>query len=209
MKKMIYVASTVAAAITASTLLATNIAGWNYNGSVSASNASGCLPSNTDSLANAKFVIKKPADNALPFGYKLQAVDDATYNVMLYYADHPICKPTEISRELSNGTLVVQIGYNSEMTDGQQMAETNAKGVSNATNGKVTPQIININGHKAIVIPEHMGVDRTTLDGKVIHEEPLQMPAAVLLFNSSEKTQYYVTAHLPAGELVKVAQSIQ
>ncbi|AIC15400.1 hypothetical protein [Nitrososphaera viennensis] len=206
-RRIIYVIPIAAVVIAASLFFAASMAGMN-NSQVSGASTAGCLPADTDSLANAKFEVRKPAESSLPAGYRLEAVDDATFVVSLYYSDREICKPGEISSELANGTLVIQEGYNPDLTDEQKMADDNAKGVFNATNGEVQPQVIDINGHKGVVIPAHMGKDRIMLDGKVIHEEPIQMPAAVMLFNADEKIQYYITAHRSTDELVQIAKSI-
>lgn len=99
--------------------------------------------------------------------------------------------------------------HNEFLDNETAFAEQNANGVISDTDGKVQATLMDINGHKAVVIPQHMGTDRVMIAGKIVEDTPLRMPAEVLVFDSSQKLQYNIAADRPADELIAIAKSIQ
>lgn len=78
--------------------------------------------------------------------------------------------------------------------DEERMAIQTANNVSNETNSALKTQILDINDHKAIAWDQHTGKDGTIpSDGKVLSEEPMNLPAVIQIFDSEDHTMYNVS----------------
>lgn len=175
-----------------------------------------CEPKVLGALQKQGFVVKQPSASSLPMGYSLQSVEDNYAIVHLYYADHAICQPNTPTAEWAGGTITLEAsdvsGQDSPLqtaADEERMAMQTASNVSNETNGALKAQILDINGHKAVAWDQHAGKDRViTSDGKVLNEEPMNLPAVIQIFDSKDHTMYNISALKPLSQLLPIAQSI-
>lgn len=175
-----------------------------------------CEPKVLGALQKPNFVVRQPSSSSLPAGYSLQSIEDNYSIVHQYYADHPICQPHTLPQEWALGTITVetldQSGPDSPLqtvADEERMATLTANNVRNETDGAFNVQILDINGHKAVAWDQHTGKDRViTSDGKVLNEEPMNLPAVIEIFDFKDQTMYNISALKPLSQLLPIAQSI-
>jgi hypothetical protein len=213
-KKIMFIIPIVIAAIIGGTYIATaasvqqqqhpdtiNQASANTNGS--------CLPSSVETAA-ISFPVKQASASSLPTGYKLQAVDGAGQVATLYYADHSLCPfHGGLSGQIANGSIIVQVGYSTDLVNGTEIVNQEAVNVKATTNGVAEPKLFTVNGHAAVGWERYMGKDRVMINGTTISEEPLPMPAAVSFVDESTHTEYYIAGLRPLADLQNIANNLQ
>jgi hypothetical protein len=89
-----------------------------------------------------------------------------------------------------------------------EIASTTAKNLANTPDVTIHPQILTINGHKAVAWDQYTGRSEVIQAGKVIRDNPMPMPAGVILYDASGHKMYSMSAMKPLSELLTIMNSI-
>jgi hypothetical protein len=89
------------------------------------------------------------------------------------------------------------------------MASQTANNVSNETKGALKAKILDINGHKAVAWDQHVGKNSViTSDGTLLSNEPMRLPAEIIIYDSKDHTMYNISALKPLSQMLPIAKSI-
>lgn len=168
----------------------------------------GCLPKTLDSV-KVDFPIKQPATSSLPAGYNLEGVDSAGGAVIMFYADHSLCPNTEsFDGLIQKGAIVTTVNKSDEFRDSAAFQNAQLQYYANHTETIAKVQPLTINGNKGVGWEPFVGADTTTIDGKIVNQEPVKMPGWVTFYDDKDGTIYAIRANQSLDRLEQVAESI-
>ena len=137
--------------------------------------------------------------------YKLQAVDQTGVGIMLYYSDQSLCNlrggPLG---EVQYGTVVVEvIPLDSGISNEDWVAETYQNQIDHAI--FYGPQILIVNGQKAVGWEPYYGRSIATMNEEIIHQEDVPWPGRVLFYDEKSRLSYNIMGMQSLKELQKIA----
>lgn len=166
-----------------------------------------CLPTNLD-LVSANYPIKQPAVDTILDGYSLRAVDAHTGDIMLYYADHPICTISEgIIGEMSKGTILVEIVHDEKITNSTKEAIKTFKFLKTQNNA-LKVQFLEVNGYHGVGWESLEGTKLIGLNSTITQEKPTEIPGSVIFYNDHDRTGYDISGIESLEKLLEIAKTI-
>lgn len=170
--------------------------------------AIGCLPTTLDSIG-VGFPVRQPSASSLPAGYDLEGVDTSGGAVIMFYADHSLCPNTEsFDGLIQKGAIVITANKSDQFTDSTSFQDTQLQYFANHTETIAQVLPVTINGNKGAGWEPFVGSDTTTIDGKIINQEPVNMPGRITFFDDKDATIYAFTARQSLDRLEQIAESM-
>jgi hypothetical protein len=166
-----------------------------------------CLPTNLD-VVTTDYPIKQPVMGTILDGYSLRAVDVHTGDIMLYYADHPICSISEgIVTEISKGTILVEIVHDEKITNSTNEALKTFNFLK-IQNKDLKVQFLDVNGYRGVGWAPLEGTELIGLNRTITQDKPTKIPGSVIFYNDHDMTGYDVSGMESLEKLLEIAKTI-
>lgn len=181
---------------------------WGRPDNISAQAPNACAPESMDSFRSVGYSDVQLQESSLPAGNRIEAIE---YNgadlLKMYIADRSICQPEDLRTEIDKGTIIVEVANVPELADEEQEFSQTLKNLNEQVpQMKATPT--KINGHSAIIWDQYLGSDRTIIGDKTVREEPLSMPAGLMIWDAKAHKGYHISGMTTAEELRTLAEGL-
>lgn len=201
----------ISALVVATTLIigATGMAAtWGRPDGVSAVAPGACAPESMDSFRSVGYSDVQLQASSLPTGHRIEAIE---YNgaglLKMYIANRPVCQPEDLRTEIDKGTIIVEVANVPELADEEQEFSQTLKNLNEQV-PQMKPTPTKINGHNAIIWDQYLGSDRTIIGDKTVKEEPLPMPAGLMIWDAKAHKGYNISGMTTAEELRTLATGL-
>lgn len=175
---------------------------------VSAEAPTECAPESMDSFRSVGYSDVQLQASSLPDRHKIEAIE---YNgaslLKMYIADRPICQPEDLRTEIDKGTIIIEVANVPDLADEEQEFSQTLKNLNEQVpQMKAAPT--KINGHNAIIWDQYLGSDRTIIGDEIVKEEPLKMPAGLMMWDAGARKGYNISGMTTAQELRTLAEGL-
>jgi len=181
---------------------------WSKSDNVSAVAPSACAPESMDSFRSMGYSDVQLQASSIPAAHRIEAIE---YNgaglLKMYIADRTICQPEDLRTEIDKGTIIVEIANVPELADEEQEFSQTLENLNEQVpQMKATPT--KINGHNAIIWDQYLGSDTTIIGNEIVREEPLPMPAGLMIWDAKAHKGYHISGMTTAEELRTLAEGL-